>query len=207
LLESEIARQRGLSGGKRRLSMYVTGASLGDTGQFITGIATLLLALAAAGTALFGVKTYRGQLDDRRQLEADRVRQVAEARGRWLTELLQRFSDCVSFKTVRRELYRKEQGELIRALRRERRLAAGEEVGVLTEAETSLLVALDDYLDFLSLVEYLIDHEQLALVEAHQMFSWYVESALTVPEVKEEIENYFPSVQQLFDRFEAADAH
>jgi hypothetical protein len=186
--------------------MHAMGASLGHVGEFITGIATLLLALAAAGTAAFGVKTYSGQLDDRRQQEADRVRQVAEARGRWLTELLQRFSDCAAFKTVRRELYRKEQGELVGSLRRERRLAAGEEVGALTDTETDLLVALDDYLDFLSLVEYLIVHEQLAVVEAHQMFSWYVENALTVAEVKEEVDHYFPSVQKLSDRFEAADA-
>jgi hypothetical protein len=182
--------------------MQTVSGSLGDTGQFITGIATLLLALAAVGTAIFGVKTYSGQLDDRRQQEADRVRQVAEARGRWLTELLQRFSDSSAFRTVRRELYNREQGELIRALQRQRRLETGDEVGVLTDTETTLLVALDDYLDFLSLVEYLIEHQQLEVVEAQQMFSWYVVSALKVPEVKEEVENYFPSVGKLSKRFD-----
>jgi hypothetical protein len=187
--------------------MHSVTASVGEVGQLITGIATLLLALAASGTALFGVKTYRAQLDDRRQQEADRVRQVAEARGRWLTELLQRFSDCLTFRTVRRELYNKEQGELVRALRRERRLAKGEEVGVLTDAETALLVALDDYLDFLSLIEYLVEHRQLELPEAKQMFSWYVGNALDRPEVKEEIENYFPSVERLFERFGVSRGH
>ncbi len=182
--------------------MHIVSASLGDTGQFITGIATLLLALAATGTAAFGVKTYRRQRDDRRQQELDRVRQVAEARGRWLTELLQRFSDCASFKMIRRELYRKEQGELIRTLHRERRLASGNENGVLTETETELLVALDDYLDFLSLVEYLVEHRQLEVDEAHQMFSWYVVNAMKVPEVKEVVELYFPSVEKLSKRFE-----
>jgi hypothetical protein len=181
--------------------MHPVAAAVGDVGQLITGVATLLLAAAAAGTAIFGVKTYRGQLDDRRQQEHDRVRLVAEARGRWLTELLQRFSDSAAFKTVRRELYNKDRGELVRALRRERRLQRGEEVGVLTDAETSLLVALDDYLDFLSLVEYLVEHNQLEVVEAQQMFSWYVENALSITEVEEEVKNYFPSVATLYSRF------
>jgi hypothetical protein len=164
--------------------MYPVVASLGDVGQFITGIATFLLALAALGTAIYGVLAYGRQQDDRRRQEADRMRQVAEARGRWLTELLQRFSDCLAFQTVRRELYNKEQGELIRSIHRWRRLERGDETGVLTSAETGLLVALDDYLDFLSLVDYLVEHNQLEVGEAEQMFSWYVEDALKVPEVK-----------------------
>jgi hypothetical protein len=177
-------------------------ASLGDVGQFITGIATLLLALAALGTAIYGVLAYGGQREDRRRQEEDRVRQVAEARGRWLTDLLQRFSDSPAFQTVRRELYNKDQGELIRAIPRRRRLESGEETCVLTNAETRLLVALDDYLDFLSLVEYLVEHKQLEVGEAEQMFSWYVEDALKVPAVKEEVGDYFPSVQRLSERFD-----
>jgi hypothetical protein len=182
--------------------MHTMTVSLGDTGQFITGIATLLLALAAVGTALYGVLTYKGQLDDRQKQEMDRVRQVAEARGRSLTELLQRFSDGEAFQTVRRQLYNKEQGELVRALRRKRQLESGVETGVLTAAETGLLVSLDDYLDFLSLVEYLIEHEQLKVEEAGQMFSWYVADALKVPEVDKEVEEYFSHVRKLSERFD-----
>jgi hypothetical protein len=182
--------------------MHTVCASLGDTGEFITGIATFLLALAAAGTAFYGVLAYHRQQDDRRHQETDRVRQVAEARGRWLTELLQRFSDGEAFQTVRRQLYNKEQGELVRALRRKRGLESGEETGVLTAAETDLLVSLDDYLDFLSLVEYLIEHQQLKVEEASQMFSWYVADALKVPEVDKEVEEYFSHVRKLSERFD-----
>src|SRR5436305_14745711 len=106
-------------------------ASTGDVGQFLTGIGTLVLALAAFGTALYGVLTYQGQQDDRRRQEEDRVRLAAEARGRWLTELLQRFSDTPTFEAVRRQLYNKTDSELIRALRRERLLKNGEQTGVL----------------------------------------------------------------------------
>lgn len=177
--------------------MLATTPSLSDVGQFITGIGTLLLAIAGAGTAVFGIKTYRSQQADRRQ-------KVTEARGRWLTELLQRFSDSPSTKLVRQELYSKQQSNLVSALRRQRQCKAGASES-LTSSETTLLIALDDYLDFLSLIAYLVENDQLEISEAQRMFSWYLKDALEVPEVKEEIQEYFRPVERLYERLAEAD--
>lgn len=164
--------------------------SLGDVGDFITGIATAVLALGAVLTALYGAFQYRTQ--------------GRERRGRWLMDLQARFFSEPSFRDVRSQLYNGASSELIQALRRRSELGKIGSPLDLLPRETELLVSLDNYLDFFVLIQHLLKNGELDLEEADNLFSWYVGDALDVfREVLEpktfnvEIRDGFPAVVKL----------
>jgi hypothetical protein len=165
-----------------------TSASIGDVGNLITGIATAVLAVAAVVTAIFGLRTYS--------------QQARENRGRWLVDLRSRFAFDPSIVTVREHLYNERCSPITDALRRKETARQRPDVPRLTEHEMKLLVALDDYLDYLNLVHVLIENGELGEDEAGAILTWYDEQPMKIPEIKQETERFFPSVLQLHGRFE-----
>ena len=150
----------------------------------------MALALAAIVTARFGYSEYQTQGRTRR--------------GQWLTDLHKRFTREWSFQAVRRELYNGADSDLAQALAHKDALEENEGLRAsapLTEAERKLIVALDDYLDFLGLIEYLIVASELDEREAYALFSWYALDGLEVPAILNEIEDSFQLVADLRRRF------
>lgn len=162
---------------------------LGALGEFITGLATLGL----AATALFTVIGARDSF----------LSQSREKRGRWLADLHTRFTTEPSFKSIRQQLYNRDQSELHGAIKHVHEWEAGENVQPLSEAERTLIVELDDYLDFFSLIWHLIDNNQLDRDDAYNLFSWYALDPFEVEEVKVEITRNYPSVKKLDEMFES----
>lgn len=168
--------------------MLLADAFIGDLGNFITGIATAVLALGAAYTARSALR---------------------ERRGRWLMDLRLTMVDREAFQTVREQLYHEIKcpgsSKLCAALRHRRSEAAT----ALSAKQTKLLVALDDYLDFFDLIEHLIANGELGLKEADDMFSWYVSEPLRVPLIASEVDEAFTAVRELnnaFDRIHELEA-
>lgn len=156
---------------------------LGSLGEFITGLATLALAVTAALT-VFGAKD-------------SFTAQARESRGRWLAELHTRFTTESSFQSIRKQLYNRERSELNQTLLRARAWEVQETLRPLSDAERKLLVELDDYLDFFALIWNLIDNDQLHREDAYRLFSWYVLDALEVPAVAAEINRSYKPVVEL----------
>ena len=169
--------------------MVVCAIGLGSLGEFITGIATLVL----AGTAFFTVIGSRDSF----------LSQSREKRGRWLAELQARFTTEPSFKSIRQQLYNREQSELHGAVKHVHEWEAGENPQPLSEGERKLIVELDDYLDFFSLIWNLIDNNQLDSEDAFNLFSWYALDPFEVPVIETEITRNYPYVEKLGIKFEA----
>lgn len=172
--------------------MVVCAIDLGSVGEFITGIATLAL----AGTAFFTIIGSNDSL----------LSQSRENRGRWLADLQARFTTEPSFKSIREQLYNREQSELHGALEHVHERQAGRNDHPLSEAERKLIVELDDYLDFFSLVWHLIDNNQLDSEDAFNLFSWYALDPFEVPVIETEITRNYPYVKKLGIKFEAMNA-
>ena len=178
--------------------MNVLAASLESWGTFLGGIGGIMLAVTAIVTAVAAVRTYRqGQAAVFRQQE-EAQKQAREATGRWLKELQERFANDESFAMVRRELYRGQDSDLVKALARktayEDPRVGGPEPSV---QDWEMIVALDDYLDFFAFLKRLIDARQLDRDDAYMLFSWYAISGLQVPAVEVEIERSFHWVRDL----------
>jgi hypothetical protein len=145
-----------------------------------------VLAVAAVVTAIFGLRTYS--------------QQAKEKRGRWLVDLRSRLSEP-SILTVRQHLYNERSSPITEALERKATARRGQGVQ-LSDHDTELLVALDDYLDYLNLVHVLVENGELGEDEAGAIFTWYVEQPLKIPAIEREIRRYFPSILGLHARFE-----
>ena len=164
-------------------------SSLGDVGGFIGGIAAGALALIGLVTALVALRTYR--------------RQGREKRGRWLTDLQQRFVSEPAFRLIRGQLYIGSTSALADAIR-DYYPPDGDpdapKVDVASGTHRELLVALDDYLEFFALIERLIQQRELREDDAHTMFGWYVTKG-TDNEISLSMKSQ-PLVGELRKRFE-----
>jgi hypothetical protein len=169
--------------------MVVCAIGLGSLGEFITGIATLGL----AATALFTVISARDGF----------LSQARENRGRWLADLHTRFTTEASFKSIRQQLYNREQSELHGALTHVHEREAHENTQPLSQTEQELIVELDDYLDFFSLIWHLIDNNQLDSEDAYNLFSWYALDPFEVAVIETEITRNYPYVKKLGKKFES----
>src|SRR5688572_21917366 len=141
------------------------------------GIAAVFVAGIAVWTAVAGISRYR---DEGR-----------ERSGRWLTDLQQRFVNEPSFQVVRREIYNGDESDLTRAWKRN--VALLRDPGALasdplTDQERKLLVALDDYLEFLGLLERLIEEGGVQERDAYTMFGWYGLDGTATKAINAEIE-------------------
>jgi hypothetical protein len=157
---------------------------LGFSAELLTGLATTGLLVVAISTAIVGIGTYRAQ--------------VKEKRGRWLTELTERFSSDPSFRRIRADLYNEEACRTAEALRRKARFRARHSPEeTLTAGETSILVDLDNYLGFFELIHHLVTNREMTVREATALFSWYLDQVTSNDEVSNEIRHYFEPVNEL----------
>jgi hypothetical protein len=169
-------------------------ATIGHVGEFITGVATTGLAVVAALTVLGARKGFRQQ-------QEGFLTQRAESSGRWLLDLHARFTTEPSFQSIRRQLYNREESELVKALVHKHAWDK-REAGPLSREEQKLVVELDDYLDFFALLLHLVEEGHLDVDDAYNLFSWYALDALEVDEVKTVItENFQNSVVKLCAKF------
>ncbi len=176
--------------------MVVYALEVGPLGELITGLATALLAITAIATVLFTKGDFRAQAQEKRK-------EAKERRGRWLTDLHTRFTTEASFQSIRRQLYNREQSELIKALAHKRKWENQESDQPLSSEEQRLVVEFDDYLDFFALIWHLIENGQLDAYDAYILFSWYVLDPFEAEEVMSEITVSYPSVVKLRVKFEA----
>ena len=184
--------------------MTLAAASLGEVGDFLTGIASLGLVIGGLFAARQAYGQYQVQTEQTRIQTEEATEQRSENRGRWLMELSARFSDTPSFVTIREQLHRGEESALVAALRKRQAVERREsEPGALSEDDAKLLVALDSYLDFLGLVFHMVDHDYLDEDAASDLFDWYVIDQLEIEPVKDEIERGFGMVRELQHRFAA----
>jgi hypothetical protein len=168
--------------------MVVCVIGLGSLGEFITGIATLALAATAFFTVVGANDSF--------------LSQSREKRGRWLADLHTRFTTEPSFKSTRQQLYNGEQSELHGAVKHVHEREADENAQPLSRAERELIVELDDYLDFFSLIWHLIDNNQLDSEDAYNLFSWYALDPFEVAVIETEITRNYPYVKKLGIKFE-----
>jgi hypothetical protein len=169
-------------------------STLGDAGSLVS-------ATAAVGVVVGGFLAGRTALAQLR-IQADQATgERRENRGRWLTELSARFSDTPSFVTVREQLHTGDDSPLVAALQRRQAHERGD-LNELTPEDATLLVALDDYLDFLGLIHYLVDNDYLDEYAAWKLFDWYVIDQLDIGPVHQEIDDSFPQVKALRELFE-----
>jgi hypothetical protein len=174
----------------------VIASTVGDIG-------TLVGAIAAVGVVVggyFAGRTALRQLGlqaEQAKIQADQAKgERLQNRGRWLTELSARFSDTPSFVAVREQLHFGEDSPLVRALKRRQEHEAGAP-NELSDEDAKRLVALDDYLDFLGLIEYLVAHDYLDEDAAYSLFDWYVINQLNLPPINYEIKEGFGEVRKL----------
>ena len=170
-------------------------STLGDLGSLLSGLAAVGLVVGGVLAARQAYEQYKVQVN---QASGQR----RENRGRWLTELSKRFSDTPSFVMVREHLHLGESSELVAALRRRQQFEQGSSANGVSPADAKLLVALDDYLDFLGLIEYLVAHKYLDPDAAWNLFDWYVINQLDIGPINEEITESFHLVQSLRERFQ-----
>ena len=167
-------------------------STVGDIGSLVGGIA----AVGVVVGGFFAGRTALAQL----RIQAEQAQgERRQNRGKWLTELSARFSDTPSFVTVREQLHAREDSPLVAAL--VRRQAADESKSPLSLEDAKLLVPLDDYLDFLGLIHYLVANDYLDEYAAWSLFDWYVIDQLDIPAVNTEIDDSFHQVADLRELF------
>jgi hypothetical protein len=163
--------------------MDLLASSLGDVGDFITGIATGVIALTAIATAGFALTQYR--------------KDVGERHGRWLMDLSARFADAPRHEAMLLELYRGDESDLAKALAKRQAIRDDGSGDTLDEAERKLLVAMDDYFGFFELVGRLYEEKVLTSVEADALFEWYLDEPMQIAVVRKEVERFFIPVVEL----------
>lgn len=176
-------------------------ASIGDIGSFLSGIAALGVVVGGYFAARTTIRQLRIQADQAKVQAAQAKDERRESRGRWLTELSARFSDTPSFVIVREQLHTGEDSPLVPALKRRQAHERGDP-NELTPEDARLLVAFDDYLDFLGLIYYLVNNDYLDEYAAWRLFDWYVRDQLDIGAVTQEIREGFPQVEALRKLFE-----
>ena len=102
---------------------------------------------------------------------------------------------------VREQLHTGEDSPLVPALKRRQAHERGDP-NELTPEDARLLVAFDDYLDFLGLIYYLVNNDYLDEYAAWRLFDWYVRDQLDIGAVTQEIREGFPQVEALRKLFE-----
>ncbi|MFL5913419.1 MAG: hypothetical protein ACJ768_22980 [Gaiellaceae bacterium] len=175
-------------------------STLGDIGSLVGGLAALGVVVGGFFAAQTAIAQLRVQAEQA-EVQADQAKgERRENRGRWLTELSARFSDTPSFVAVREQLHEREDSPLVAAL--ERRQAADASKTPLSLEDAKLLVPLDDYLDFLGLIQYLVQNDYLDEYAAWSLFDWYVIDQLDIPAVNREIDDSFHQVAELRKLFQ-----
>ena len=163
--------------------MDLFASSLGDVGDFITGIATSVIALTAIVTAGFALTQYR--------------KDAGERHGRWLMDLSARFVDAPRHADTLLELYRGDESDLGKAVAKRQAIREKRRAGTLDEAERKLLVAMDDYFGFFEMVSRLYAEKLLTKAEADAMFEWYLDKPMQIAVVRKEVERFFLPVIEL----------
>src|SRR4051812_45458875 len=150
--------------------MDLLASSLGDVGDFITGIATSVIALTAIVTAGFALTQYR--------------KDAGERHGRWLMDLSARFVDAPRHQAVLLELYRGDESDLAKALAKRQTIRDNGSVNTLDEADRKVLVAMDEYFGFFEMVSRLYSKKLLTKAEADAMFEWYLDEPMQIEVVR-----------------------
>jgi hypothetical protein len=163
--------------------MDLFASSLGDVGDFITGIATAVIALTAIATASFALRQYRKDKEERH--------------GRWLMDLSARFTDAPRHEAMLIDLYLGDESALAKALAKRRAIRDDGSADTLNEDERKLLVAMDYYFGFFEMVSRLYAEELLTKSEADALFEWYLDEPMQIPVVRKEVERFFVPVVEL----------
>lgn len=165
--------------------------TLGHFGDLLAGIGSLGLALLAIVAGWQAVRTYR--------------KQVSVTQAQWLTDLQKRFCEEPCFQAVRKELYsdlyNNESSSLTLAVKLRQaheESSPGNHPEDLTDAQRELLMRLDDYLDFLGMIQNLVDWGELSEETAYEVFGWYALTGINIPAYLLEIES-FPNLKKFHD--------
>lgn len=187
-------------------------ASIGNTGELITGIGTLLLALTAAASAVVALRNYGNEAAEWTQSREREAREAEERSSRWLTALQERFCRDSRFQSVRRQFYIGNGSPMATAFAQKLSIERKEVPAgtALTEAEAQLIAELDSYLDYFGLIWHLVEDEQLDANEAYRLFAWYLTTGLEgITVIFDEVtakSTEFQDMKLLYDRFREMDA-